>query len=202
MSILLDFIEKMRVCMNNQENYKDALRQLKAHANWYLILGIGLVIVGSLAVVFSLLSTLLSVIYLGAFLVMLGAFEAVRSFKAVGWSSFLHILLAILYVISGLFIVINPGSSALSLTLLLGIFFVISGIMKIITSFVSVVPQQRTWLLLNGILTLFIGIFIWYEWPYSGLWVIGTFVGIDTIFTGLTWIMLSLAAKNKEEYRS
>ena len=51
-------------------------------------------------------------------------------------------------------------------------------------------------LLFNGIITLILGILIWAEWPFSGLWVIGTLVGIDAIFTGWTWILLSLKAKN------
>ena len=33
------------------------------------------------------------------------------------------------------------------------------------------------------------------EWPYSGLWIIGLFVGIDLIIAGWTWIVVSLAAK-------
>jgi uncharacterized membrane protein HdeD (DUF308 family) len=31
--------------------------------------------------------------------------------------------------------------------------------------------------------------------PEAALWVIGLFVGIDMIFTGWTWVMLSLAVK-------
>jgi uncharacterized membrane protein HdeD (DUF308 family) len=30
------------------------------------------------------------------------------------------------------------------------------------------------------------------QWPASGLWVIGLFVGIDLIFRGWTWIRLAL----------
>jgi uncharacterized membrane protein HdeD (DUF308 family) len=29
------------------------------------------------------------------------------------------------------------------------------------------------------------------EWPVSGLWVIGLFVGIDLIFYGAAWIALA-----------
>jgi uncharacterized membrane protein HdeD (DUF308 family) len=36
---------------------------------------------------------------------------------------------------------------------------------------------------------------IWQEWPVSGFWVIGLFVGIDMIFNGVTWIMLALRLK-------
>ena len=44
-------------------------------------------------------------------------------------------------------------------------------------------------------MTLLLGILIWVQWPVSGLWVIGLFVGIDMIFAG-TWLtMLALTAR-------
>jgi uncharacterized membrane protein HdeD (DUF308 family) len=40
------------------------------------------------------------------------------------------------------------------------------------------------------------GILIWRQWPLSGIWVIGLFVGIEMIFNGWTLVMLGLTAKN------
>ena len=37
---------------------------------------------------------------------------------------------------------------------------------------------------------------IWQQWPVSGFWVIGLFVGIDMIFNGWTWIMLAFRLKS------
>jgi uncharacterized membrane protein HdeD (DUF308 family) len=36
---------------------------------------------------------------------------------------------------------------------------------------------------------------IWRQWPVSGLWVIGLFIGIDLIFYGWSLVMLGLLAK-------
>lgn len=47
----------------------------------------------------------------------------------------------------------------------------------------------RAWLLLSGAFTLLLGMLIWAEWPASGLWVIGTFVAIDMVFSG-TWLIM------------
>jgi uncharacterized membrane protein HdeD (DUF308 family) len=33
------------------------------------------------------------------------------------------------------------------------------------------------------------------QWPVSGLWVIGLFVGIDLIFYGSAWIALALGLR-------
>ena len=47
-------------------------------------------------------------------------------------------------------------------------------------------------MLLNGCITLMLGVLINRQWPGSGLWVIGLFVGIEMIFNGWAWIMLAI----------
>jgi len=47
----------------------------------------------------------------------------------------------------------------------------------------------------NGLISIFLGFLILAEWPESAIWVIGLFVGIDLLITGLYWLKLSLAAK-------
>jgi uncharacterized membrane protein HdeD (DUF308 family) len=37
---------------------------------------------------------------------------------------------------------------------------------------------------------------IWSQWPVSGLWVIGLFIGIDMIFYGWSLIMLGVTARH------
>ena len=50
--------------------------------------------------------------------------------------------------------------------------------------------------LLHGVVNLLLGIAVWRQWPLSGLWVIGLFVGIDMLLNGWSLVMLGLAAKN------
>jgi uncharacterized membrane protein HdeD (DUF308 family) len=51
------------------------------------------------------------------------------------------------------------------------------------------------WHVLNGIITLGLGVLVLAQWPVSGLWVIGLFVGIDLIFYGAAWIVLALGLR-------
>jgi uncharacterized membrane protein HdeD (DUF308 family) len=51
------------------------------------------------------------------------------------------------------------------------------------------------WLLLHGVVNLLLGLLIWRQWPLSGLWVIGLFIGIDLLFNGWSLVMLGLAAR-------
>ncbi len=48
--------------------------------------------------------------------------------------------------------------------------------------------------LLNGAISLFMGLII-NRTPDASLWVIGLFVGIEMIFNGWAWIMLSLGLR-------
>jgi uncharacterized membrane protein HdeD (DUF308 family) len=52
-----------------------------------------------------------------------------------------------------------------------------------------------SWLLLDGIVTLILAILIWRSWPSSSEWVIGTLVGISMVFSGVSRLSLSLAAR-------
>jgi len=181
--------------MNNLNfNDQEALNQLRENREWYLLLGIGLVVFGTLAIVYSFITTLLSVVYLGISLLVLGVFEVIKSFKINKWGNFfLHVFLGILYSIAGIFIFMNPLVNALTLTLFLAIFFIISGILKIVFIFSKRVVHKG-FLLLNGLLSILLGVLLLLQWPFSGLWIIGAFVGIKAIITGWTWIILSMQA--------
>ena len=51
------------------------------------------------------------------------------------------------------------------------------------------------WQVLSGLVALLLGLFITAGWPASSIWVIGTFIGIDLIFGGWSFIMIALAAR-------
>ena len=51
------------------------------------------------------------------------------------------------------------------------------------------------WLLIDGIITLLLGLLIYLHWPSSSAWAIGTLVGVSMIMSGITRVMLSLAVR-------
>ena len=52
------------------------------------------------------------------------------------------------------------------------------------------------WVLLNGFISVFLGIYIWRHLPETAMWLIGTFVGIDLIFCGASWIFLAFGIRS------
>jgi uncharacterized membrane protein HdeD (DUF308 family) len=47
----------------------------------------------------------------------------------------------------------------------------------------------------DGIITFVLGMLVLAQWPASGLWVIGLFIGIDLIFYGAAWMALALGLR-------
>jgi uncharacterized membrane protein HdeD (DUF308 family) len=50
-------------------------------------------------------------------------------------------------------------------------------------------------MLLDGIITLLLGLMIYLQWPSSSAWAIGTLVGVSLIVSGVTRVMLSSAVR-------
>ncbi len=171
------------------------LEEFRRNATWFLVLGVILVILGFIAVGRSVSVTLASMYFFGWLLVIGGVVEAVQAFWQRQWGGlFFNLLSGVLYVVVGFMVLGNPGAGAVALTLLIALFFLIAGAFRIIVALTMRFPEWH-WLLLNGAITLLLGLLIWKQWPSSALWVIGLFIGIDLIFTGTAWVMLSLAAR-------
>ena len=81
-----------------------------------------------------------------------------------------------------------------ALTLLIAMFLIMGGVFRFLVAF-SAPFQIRIWLMLHGAINFFLGISIWQQMPFAGLWVIGLFVGIDMFCNGISLILLAMAVK-------
>jgi len=160
---------------------------------WFLALGILTILLGLLAVGSSMTATFFSLIFIGWLLIiaagLVGLLYVVVGFKVQMGRAFPASSLVV-----GFMLVANPGASPLTVTLLVTIFFLMSGAFRIIASISMRFPQWG-WVLLNGIVTLVLGILVWRRWPASGYRIIGLFIGVDFILSGWSWVTLSLAER-------
>lgn len=174
------------------------IETLRNHWKWFLALGIGMVVLGTISLGCSILTTEVAVVAFGFLMLAGGIAEIISAFWAGKWSGkLIHLLIGILYAVVGVMIIDSPLNSAVQLTLLIAFFLVFSGILRIVFA----LSEQFTgwgWVLLNGAVTLMLGTLIYKGWPYNGLWVIGLFVGIEMIFNGWAWVMLALAIRPRE----
>ncbi len=171
--------------------------ELKKNWGWFFALGLALVVLGIIALGASVATTMVSILFLGWLLIIGGALSVVHAFfREKKWGGFfIDLLTGILYLVVGFMLVANPAAGAVALTLLIAFFLIFEGVFRIGVA-LSARWHHWGWLLLNGIITLVLGIAIWAQWPLTGLWVIGLFIGIELIFNGWGLIMLGVAAKS------
>ena len=174
----------------------EELQRLRENRLWFLALGIALVIFGTIAIGSAFVATVAMTWLFGFLLLAAGITEIVSSFWAGRWSGMLvHLLMGMLYTIVGFMILDHPQNSAIQLTLIIAIFLIVGGIFRIVMA----LSERFTgwgWVLLNGAVTLLLGMLVYKQWPESGLWVIGLFIGIEMIFNGWAWVMLAIGLRN------
>jgi uncharacterized membrane protein HdeD (DUF308 family) len=189
--------EKPNTQMISQAVSLPGIEQVRKNRGWFLFLGILLIVVGSTAIGEAFILTVFSVRILAWLMIFAGLSGAVHAFaKQRGWGGFFFDLLTgILYVVGGFMILGNPKATAVVFTLMIAFILIFEGLFRVIAAF-SVRPPNWSWMLLHGAVTLILGIMIWRQWPLSGLWVIGLFVGISMILNGWSLVMLSAAVKN------
>lgn len=169
-------------------------QSLRTHWFWFLAIGLLFIFLGVLAITRAYLPALtIKVTWLFGFLLLGGGIgEIIGSFRAGRWSgTIFHVLIGLLYVVVGLLIMDQPESSALQFTLVISVFMILTGVFRIFFSLTGRFAGWG-WVLLNGMTTLLLGLMIYRQWPTSGTWVIGLFLGIELILSGWSWMILSL----------
>ena len=170
------------------------LQHLRANWFWFLLLGILLVLGGTVAIFFPIISSVAAVHVLAVILLVAGAATIISSFWVGKWSGFLlHILVGLLYLAAGITITERPLVSIVLIVLFLAMSFIVLGAFRAIAALLIRFPQWG-WALLNGTLTFLIGVVIYRQLdrlPAAAIWVAGLLVGLELLFNGWTWIMLA-----------
>ena len=163
---------------------------------WFVILGVALVVLGTVALGSVVIASLAATAVIGVLLLLGGAAEAVGAFWCCRWNGFFMELLAgALSIVVGLLFLRAPVGALADLRLLLARFLMVGGFFKIVAA-VGYQFAAWGWSLAGGIIDVILGVMIWQEWPASALWVIGLFVGINLLFRGVNWIALGLALRS------
>jgi uncharacterized membrane protein HdeD (DUF308 family) len=162
---------------------------------WFLAFGIALAILGFAAIVRSVTATIISMLFFGWLLVLSSGIEIAQAVMVGHWAGFFqHLIAAILFGVVGVIIITRPVISAEVLTVFIATFFLIGGLFQLISALAVMTPGWG-WHVADGIITALLGVLVLAQWPVSGLWVIGLFVGIDLLFYGFAWIAIALGVR-------
>lgn len=156
-----------------------------------MVLGILLIIGGIFALGLTVLTSVVSVLFLGALLIIVGALEIISAFQRRRSSPFgLYVLAGVLTLVVGALFLWRPLASLASLTLLFAGFVFASGLFHAITAVADRYPRWG-WDLFYGLVAIALGVYIVAAWPVSSLWVLGTLVAIEIIFRGIALVAAS-----------
>lgn len=182
--------------METNTSIAEPLASLESKWGWLLALGIALIILGTLALGDTLAVTVVSVLLVGWLLIVAGVFHVIHLLRHTEVRSFWNVLDTIIDFVAGAYLIVHPALGALALTLVLAAFLLATGVTRLIGVFRGDLPH-KFWPVLDGILSIVLGILLWVHWPWTGLWFIGFAIAIGLIFRGWAWVMLALALRSR-----
>ena len=188
--------------MSTQPDLRGVQRAVEnaLHRHWvlFLIEGIVLLVLGTLAVLVPPIATLAVTIVFGWLFLISGIVGLVTTFwmrSAPGfwWS----LISAVLGIVVGALLLARPVGGALSLTFLLIAFFIIEGAASIMFALEHKreLSGQWGWMLVSGIIDLALAMMIFAGLPSTAAWALGLLVGINMIFGGAAMTAMALHAR-------
>ena len=176
-----------------QNTASDIVRQASTLS---IVWGVLLIIFGMLAVASPFFAAVAVSVVIAWLILLAGVVHLMLAFRAHGAGSMIwKVLVGLAYLFFGVYLIMHPVLGVASLTLLLASLFLIEGVLDIILFFQMRSLGGSSWVLVDGIITLLLGLMIYRQWPSSSAWAIGTLVGVSMIISGVTRVMLSLAVR-------
>jgi uncharacterized membrane protein HdeD (DUF308 family) len=108
-----------------------------------------------------------------------------------GW----HAFIAGLYDVAAINLLVNPLLGVVLLALVIGVVLIAEGIVEIGLFFVLHECRHAVWILIDGVVTLGLGIVACAHWPPAAPEVIQYLVGIGLISSGVSRLLLGFAIR-------
>ena len=161
-----------------------------------ILWGVALIILGMLAVGSPFIAAVAVNVVIAWLIVLAGVVHLTVAFhKREAGSLIWRLLVGLAYVCFGVYLIARPAVGVASLTLVLASLFLLEGILNLALFFRARPLRGSSWVLIDGIITLLLGLMIYAQWPSSSAWAIGTLVGVSMIISGVTRVMLSLSVR-------
>ena len=180
-----------------REAVSDWAHEAKKNAGWLVVLGVVTVAAGVLAVGSPLATGLAVTVIVGIAMIIGGIARTIGVFSAGSFGQgALAFIGGILTLAAGVILAARPGMGLASLTLILGACLIVDGLSGVVLA-VQVRPQQGWgWMCFSAAMGVLLGFVLLAEWPLSGVWAIGTLVGINLIFAGFSLISVGSTARH------
>jgi uncharacterized membrane protein HdeD (DUF308 family) len=161
-----------------------------------ILWGALLVILGIMAIGAPFLAAVAVNAVIAWLIIVAGIVHLVLAFHAHGAGSAIwRVLVGVAYLAFGGYMIVHPVLGVASLTLVLAALFVIEGVLNLMLYARMRRLHGSSWVLIDGIITLLVGLMIYMQWPSSSVWAIGILVGVSLMISGATRIGMTLAVR-------
>jgi len=153
---------------------------------WSIFLGILLVVAGMFSICAPFFAGIAASIFFGWLILIAGIAHLVYAWSERGAGAVLwQILIGIVYLVAAFYMLARPVSGVVALTLVLGIYIALEGVFEL--ALFSLVRKRpgSIWFLVDGLASLLLAVLIFFHWPSSTFWAVGTLVGISLLFSGI-----------------
>ena len=163
------------------------------HWKGFVALGAFTALLGLAALVLTAEATIASVLLIGMLMTFAGIAEIVVGFRMRSWGRFIAWEVAgIFYILAGGFAILVPEIASVYLTLLLGAGLIATGISRVVFGFnIGSVPRRNARFFSGGV-TALLGLLVVLGWPGNSPLILGTLLGVELLFNGITWVALGL----------
>ena len=162
---------------------------------WLITGAILSLIVGLLALSSPLLFSFLIVRFLGLFALISGVISLmVAIFDKDVAPRGLNAVFALVRIGAGLALLYCARSGLDLIMLIFAVYLIVEGIFDIFGALKMREHRGRVFMLINGLITIALGLMVYAHWPSGSAWILGLFFGINLIFNGFSQLMLGLSA--------
>ena len=166
------------------------------HRPWFIALGLVLLVLGGLAIMFPLLTTIATKVFIGWLFLIGGFAHVIHAFSTRTWGAFvLDVLEGALYVFAGVWLAFFPLAGILTLTVFVAFLFIFQGVVESAIAFRVRPAQGWGWMLFAGIVAILAGCLIIAGLPSTAAWALGVLVGVKLMTSGWAYLILALDAR-------
>jgi uncharacterized membrane protein HdeD (DUF308 family) len=164
-------------------------------SSWPIFLGVLLILAGLAAIGLPFFAGIAASVLFGWLLMVGGIAHLVYAWSERGAGAVLwQILIGIVYLVASIYMVVLPVAGVVTLTLVLSFYILFEGIFEIVVFSRLRLLRGAVWFLVDGVISLLLAALIFFQWPSSSLWAMGTLVGISLLLSGIARVTLPLYA--------
>ena len=178
-------------------NTESTTETIKKASPWLIGWGIAVFICGILAIILPITFSEAITVVIGCLALVAGVGHFIFAFHTRSVGGFMwQILIGVLYLLATVCLLVNPLLGILSLALFVAIFLLLEGIFEIALYIELRALRHAAWLLVDGLVTLILGLVMIRQWPPASPEIVCTLIGISMMFSAVSRVIFSLAVRS------